>query len=96
MKAICAKRNWPVPATATASKLIEICFQNGLVPQHLQSEFSALRSTLESGVPTVRNRTSGHGQGVTPTAVPGYIAAYLVHSTAALILLLSRAESDIP
>jgi hypothetical protein len=96
MKAICAKRKWKVDPNATASKLIDVCFQNGLVPSYLQSEFTALKSTLESGVPTVRNKTSGHGQGATPVAVPEYIAAYLLHSTAAVILFLSRAEAELP
>ncbi len=96
MKSICAKRKWKVDPNATASKLIDTCFHNDLVPSYLQSEFAALRSTLESGVPTVRNRTSGHGQGTTPTSVPEYIAGYLLHSTASLILLLTRAEAALP
>jgi hypothetical protein len=96
MKAICAERAWKVDPNATASKLIEVCFQNGLIPSYLQSEFAALRATLESGVPTVRNKTSGHGQGTARKPVPEYIAAYLLHSTAALILLLSRADAALP
>ena len=96
MKIICKKRKWKVDANATASRLIDVCFANSLVPAHLQSEFSALRSSLESGIPTVRNRTSGHGQGAAQTSVPDYIAEYLLHSTAATILFLTRAEAAIP
>ena len=66
LKIICAKRKWPHRDTDTAKTLIDVVFAHGLVPDWLQSEFTALRSTLESGVPTGRNRLSGHGQGITP------------------------------
>ena len=35
----------------------------------MQSHLTGLRTTLESGVPTARNKTSGHDQGVTPITV---------------------------
>lgn len=53
---------------------------------------SGLRSLLESGVPTVRNRLSGHGQGEKPTEVPNYVAAYVLHMTASAIVFLGKAE----
>lgn len=40
---------------------IEIAFGNGLVPGYLESQLGALRSVLQSGVPTIRNEMSGHG-----------------------------------
>jgi hypothetical protein len=36
--------------------MLDICFKNELIPSFLQSHYSALQSTLESGVPTVRNK----------------------------------------
>lgn len=93
MKAICTLRKWPFDATKdTAKQLIEIVFKNGLVPPYLQNQFTALRSVLESGVPTVRNKTSGHGQGPTPTIVPDWLAAYALHLAAANIVLLIEAN----
>jgi len=65
------------------------------VPTWLQSEFSGLRSALESGVPTARNRVSGHGSGAAPRSVPPYFAAYLLHMTAAAIVFLTNAERDL-
>ena len=96
MKIICDLRGWPYAATAAAKDLVEVIFTNDLIPGYLRSEFSALRSTLESGVPTVRNRSAGHGQGSTIRAVPGYLAAYCMHTTAASILLLCEAHRARP
>jgi hypothetical protein len=89
MKAICIARSWPFDAQKdTVAKLIEIVFANGLVPAYLQNHVSALRTVLESGVPTVRNRTSGHGQGTTPVVVPEHYVAYVLHMTASNIVFL--------
>ena len=94
MKSICDKRKWRYDNKAGARKLIDICFANGLVPEFWQSHFTALRSTLESGVPAARNRVGGHGQGATPTSVPRHVAAYALHMTAAAIVFLAEAEAS--
>ena len=95
LKTICKKRGWPYDdKKATAKDLIQIVFDNGLIPSFMQSHFSALKSTLESGLPTVRNRQSGHGQGSTQVIVPEYIAAYALHLTASNILLLANADEE--
>jgi hypothetical protein len=88
MKAICMARSWPYdPTKATAKDLLHVLYANGLVPTYLQNSLSGLRSVLES-VPTVRNKTSGHGQGTTPTDVPGHLAAYVLQMTASNIVFL--------
>jgi AbiJ N-terminal domain 4 len=92
MKAICTKRSWTYSDKDTAKKLIDICLQEKLIPDYLQSQFTSLRSSLESGIPTLRNRTSGHGQGSEISEVPSYLASYLLHLTATTILLLTDAE----
>jgi hypothetical protein len=56
MKSICNKRAWKYDARATSKTLIEICFNNGLIPAFWTQHFSSLRAMLESAVPTVRNR----------------------------------------
>lgn len=89
LKAICTARGWPFDANKdTASKLLQIVFDNTLVPAWLQSEFTALKSVLEAGVPTVRNKTSGHGQGPAPTSVPQHLTRYVLHLTASNIVFL--------
>jgi hypothetical protein len=89
LKAICSAHRWPFdPHKDTAIKLLEIVFDQGLIPNWLKSEFGALRSVLEAGVPTVRNKTSGHGQGPTPTTVPEHFARFVLHLTASNIVFL--------
>ena len=94
MKAICDKRRWNYPNNVTASGLIDICLEKELIPSFWQSHYSALRSLLESGVPTARNKQSAHGQGTTPVAVPEHLAAYVLHMTASAIVYLAEAEAQ--
>ena len=93
MKAVCDAQGWSYSGAATAKELIGVVFANKLVPTELQSHFSSLRSVLESGLPTVRNRKSGHGQGGQPVDVPGYLASYALHLSASNIVLLVEAHN---
>ncbi len=92
MKAICKIRGWESHPTDTASKLIRICTTQGILPPYLDSQMSSYRSLLESGVPTLRNKNGGHGQGVDPIIVPEYIARYGLNLTATNILFLVEAH----
>lgn len=94
MKAICDKRRWDYPNNVTASGLIDICLKKELIPAFWQSHYSALRSLLESGVPTARNKQSAHGQGTAPVPVPEHLAAYVLHMTASAIVFLAEAEAQ--
>lgn len=99
MKTIGDKRKWTYPSNATCNTLIQVCIDNGLIPTFWTQHFSALRSTLESGVPTARNKLGGHGQGSTIVDVPVHLAAYVLHLTAAGIVFLvdsERALTDTP
>jgi hypothetical protein len=96
MKTICDKQLWSYQPGDTAKKLINVCFQNQLIPTYLQDQFSSLRQSFESGVPTVRNKLGGHGQGSQPISVPQYFAAYQLHMTAITILFLVEAEKALP
>lgn len=95
IKAICKGNGWAYNATDTVSPLIATVFDKKLIPDFMQSHFSGLRSTLEAGVPTVRNRMSGHGQGPEEVPVPEYLAAYILHLTASNILLLAKSNEEI-
>ena len=92
MKAICHKRKWPYKQNATAQPLIKVCEDNHLFPGFMQNHLTGLRMTLESGVPTARNKTSGHGQGVVPTNVSEQFASYVLNLTAANIRFLAESE----
>ncbi|MET0466894.1 MAG: hypothetical protein ABW007_27280 [Chitinophagaceae bacterium] len=96
MKAICHKRRWAYGQNDTAKKLIDICFVNGLVPSFLQTQITALKSVLESGIPTVRNKLGGHGQGAQQTIVPPHLVSYALHLTATTIVFLVESEKQLP
>jgi hypothetical protein len=88
MKAICDARGWKYGPRDTAKPLLGILFSNGLIPAELASHFAGLRSAMESGLPTLANRTSRHGQGSTPTEVPDHYVAYALHLVASNIVFL--------
>ena len=99
MKAICDQRGWAYETEkATATNLLDLIFQHGLIPTEMQSHFTALRSTLASGLPTVRNRggRGGHGQGIEVVDVPDYLASYCLHLAATNIVLLTEAHNSVP
>jgi hypothetical protein len=96
MKSICIKQGWSYDPNAPASKLIQTVFDRGLIPPFWFSHFSALRTTLETGVPTVRNRLGGHGQGTEVVDVPAFLVAYALHLTASALVFLVEAEKALP
>ena len=96
MKAICQKRKWPYQQSDTAKALVEICLNGGLLPPYMQAQFGALRGLLESGVPTVRNKLGGHGQGSQPISVSEHTARYALNLTASNILFLTESEQLLP
>lgn len=92
LKVICSKKGWTYDQNHTAKKLITTCLQNGLIPSFMQNQLNTLQSLLESGIPTVRNKMGGHGQGDAPRNVPAYMAEYAMHLTASTLLMLGNAS----
>ena len=95
MMAICDKQGWTYPKEAAANKLIQICFDNELVPSFWQSQLTSLQSLLTSSIPTGRNKLGGHGQGSKSVEVPDYLVAYMLHMTASTLVFLIEAEKNI-
>jgi hypothetical protein len=93
MKTICTERGWSFKATDTAKTLIATCLANGLIPSYLDNQITSLRTLFESGIPTVRNKAGGHGQGAVPRVVPEFLARYVLNQTATTILFLVEADS---
>lgn len=96
MKIICTKRGWAFNPTDPAKKLFDVLFDKGLIPSFMESKFGGLRALLDSGVPTLRNKLAGHGQGATVTPVPNHVASYTLHLTATNILFLVECEKALP
>ena len=96
MKSICDVHKWTRPSNATAKPLLDILFQKGLIPAELESHFSGFRSAMESGLPTLSNKTSRHGQGAVPTEVPDHFAAHALHLAASNIVFLVECHKALP
>jgi hypothetical protein len=96
MKAICTKRKWAFNPNDTAKALIDICLKNDLIPPLIQSHIGGVRAALESGIPTIRNKISGHGQGAQVVNVPPHYASYMLHLTATTIQYLVESEKALP
>lgn len=95
LKTICDNRKWKYDEKSTSKDLIEICFKNKLILNFLQDEHNSLINLLKSGVPTLRNKLSGHGQGSKKLPpIPDYYAAYMIHMTASNIIFFIEAENS--
>ena len=93
MKIICKEKGWNYNQNDTSKKLIDICFQNGLIPSFTQNQFTSLRSLLESGIPTIRNKLGGHGQGQIPQKVDDQMTRYALNLTGSnMIFLIEQSE----
>ena len=88
MKIICKEKGWTYNTTDTSKKLITICLQNNLIPSFTQNQFTSLTNLLESGIPTIRNKLSGHGQGQVPQKVDDEMTRYGLNLTGTNILFL--------
>jgi hypothetical protein len=95
MKIICNENGWTYNQNDTAKTLIDICFKNKLVPDYLQTQFSSMRAVLESGIPTLRNKLGGHGQGTKRITVPDHFANYMLHLTATTVHFLISCQKEI-
>jgi hypothetical protein len=88
LKIICKEKGWAFNQTDTSKKLIQICFQNNLVPSFTQNQFTSLQNLLESGIPTIRNKLGGHGQGQIPQKVDDEMTRYGLNLTGTNIIFL--------
>lgn len=88
MKVICSEKGWQFKDSDTAKKLINICLTNELIPSYMQTQIHALQNLLESGVPVLRNRGGGHGQGQKPKKVDDSIAKYTLNLVGSNIIFM--------
>lgn len=89
MKTICDKKGFAYnKAKDTAQKLISILEQNNFYPSYMNSHLTNIRTTLETGLPVVRNKVSGHGQGSKIVIIPDEFTDYALHLATTNILFL--------
>lgn len=79
MKSICVIQQYQYDPNDAASKLLDVLMNNGYFPAYLQGHLAAVCSSIKSGLPTVRNKTAGHGQGAQPRTVPNEYVDYALH-----------------
>lgn len=94
LKIIAKDRRWPVKETDTAKALLDGAFSAGFLSAEVQQGFNSLRSLLESGIPTPRNKSAGHGAGTKKRNVPDRLAAFQLHQTASAILFLAETHKE--
>lgn len=95
MKAIHTKRGWEYKQTDACKKLIDSCISNGLIPEYLLSQYQSITNLLSSGLPTIRNKETGHGKGIQANDVPEHLASYALHLTATNLLFLAQCEATL-
>jgi hypothetical protein len=88
LKIICTEKGWVFNQNDTSKKLIQVCFQNNLVPTFTQNQFTSLQNLLESGIPTIRNKVGGHGQGQILQVVDDEMTRYGLNLTGTNIIFL--------
>jgi hypothetical protein len=88
LKIICLEKEWKFDKKDTSKNLINICFENEVIPRYTQEQFESLQKLLISGIPTIRNNVSGHGQGQIPQNVDDQITRYGLNLVGANIIFL--------
>jgi hypothetical protein len=102
MKTICDLRGWSYVdankpnALPPAGKLVEVILKEDLIPTYLSGHLKGLSNLFIDGLPALRNKTSGHGQGSDVVEVSAYFAAYALHLAASNIVFLVEAHKVKP
>ena len=96
MKIILDKHGWEYDKNRdTASKLINCCIRNELIPKFWTDHFNSLSNMLTSSIPTPRKKLSGHGKGNDDIEVPEHLIQYVLHMTASTIVFLIKADESL-
>ena len=91
MKAICEGLQYTYDKDKdTASRLNAILESNGFYPSYLRNHITGILQTLNTGVPVLRNKTSGHGQGATVSDYPDEYVEYALNLVATNMIFLHR------
>lgn len=95
MKIICSKLGYAYDKDKdTAKRLIKILEDNDFYPTYLNNHMTNIRTTLESGAPTVRNKTAGHGQGTSIQNVSDEYVEYVLNLVATNIVFLYKIYNE--
>ena len=91
LKTICKEMKYPYDNEKdTAKQLLQHLTDNNFYPAYLESHLTGIRTTLESGAPTLRNKKAGHGQGQEIVDVADEYVEYALNLVATNIVLLVK------
>ena len=97
IKSICEEKGYTYDKDKDAAKkLIDILKTEGFFPAYMNPHIDGIRITLETGLPVVRNKKGGHGQGQAVTPVPDEYVGYALNLAATNIVFLARLLIDNP
>lgn len=90
MKTICdIKKRTYDRDKATSKDLLDVLHNKHYFPEVMNTQFTGLRSVLESGVQTPRNKRTAHGQGAVVVEVSRELAEFVIRLAAANIIFLA-------
>jgi len=89
LKSILDKCALKYPPDANVPKLIDILLDSGkIAPKYLDDSLKSVWQVLKSGVPTIRNKEAGHGQGLTVKGLQKSYAELALHLSGTYIVFL--------
>ncbi len=89
IKTICDRKKYTYnKAKDTIKSLIYILKNNNFYPSYMSPHIANLMVTLETGLPVMRNKNAGHGQGSTIAPIPDEFAEYALNLAATNIVML--------
>ena len=90
MKVVCENLGYSYSNNDVAKKLVETLKTNKLFPSYLDSCINNLCALLEEGAPVVRNKESGHGQGVEIKSTSKEYVEYVLNTVASNIVFIYK------
>jgi hypothetical protein len=88
MKIICFKNKFAYEKNDTSKNLISVLIKNQFIPSYNETQLNAIKQLLESSIPTIRNKNSGHGQGPDQIILKKELASYMLYITGTTIKFL--------
>ena len=88
LKCICKEKKIEYKNEETSRPLIKHLIEGGVLPSYQDSYMNNLEQVLSGGLPTVRNKEAGHGQGDEIKRVDNFLVEYAIHLAATNIVYL--------
>ena len=88
LKCICKEKKIKYKEDETSRPLIKHLIDRGVFPSYQDSYMNNLEQVLSGGLPTVRNKEAGHGQGDEIKTVDNTLVEYAIHLAATNIVYL--------